>query len=58
MTGAGKVEEEGTKILLSRKPDLGKLIFCIFNRGSGSARPMNGVLWYYGQFWLFIARQL
>ena len=45
MTGAGKVKEEGTKILLSRKHDLGKLIFCICNRGPGSARPMNGVLW-------------
>ena len=46
MTGAGKVKEEGTKILLSRKHDLGKLIFCICNRGPGSARPMNGVLWH------------
>ena len=58
MTRAGKVEEEGTKILLSRNVDLGKLINCICNRGPGSAWPTNGVLRYYGQFWLFIARPL
>ena len=58
MTRAGKEEEEGTRILLSRKPDLGKLIFYICNRGPGSAGPMNGVLRYYGQFWFFMARPL